>query len=230
MKRLEEIATSVLVACAVIIAGSAVYRTIAPASRSPIRIAAEPPKLVENWEGIVSDGIPLFDSPANPRSDVTIAVFSDLECPFCRRFHKEITELHAEKGIRVLFLHYPLRIHRNARAAAIAAECAIDQGRFLGFLDAVFAQQDSLGLRSWSQFGVDAGVPDTARFDACVRDKGEVPRLQRHITLARSLGVHGTPTVIVNGWLFSRSPTHLELRAAIDSILKGKKPVQVVAR
>jgi protein-disulfide isomerase len=65
-----------------------------------------------------------------------ILTLSDFACPFCARFARETLPLVSDKYLKtgevvLAFRHHPLeRIHRDAVKAAVAADCAGDQGRF----------------------------------------------------------------------------------------------------
>ena len=119
---------------------------------------------------------------------------------------------------------YPLSKHRFARPAAQALECAAEQGRFEEFLDIVFTKQDSLGLKSWTSFAADARVANMTQYQKCSKAGAQMPRIEQGFSLARKLGVSGTPTLFVNGWSFPKPPTKVELVAAISAILAGRKP------
>jgi protein-disulfide isomerase len=108
--------------------------------------------------------------------------------------------------------------------AARAAECAALQGRFAEFRNATFSQQDSLGVKQWSIIAIDAGVADTATFNRCLAKDTSMPRITAGLTLGRTHGVRGTPTVIVNGWPFRATPTLPELKSVIDQLLRGERP------
>lgn len=95
----------------------------------------------------------------------------------------------------------PLGVH-----AARAAECAAAQGRFEQFHDAVYAKQDSLGLKSFASFARDAGVPDSVAFGACNDGTAPVPVVQRDIAAAGALGGTGTPTLLVNDLMLPGAP------------------------
>ena len=80
-------------------------------------------------------------------AQVTIIEYSDLECPFCSRFHtvqETIMKEYAGK-IKWVHRHYPLdQIHPNARPYAYAAECAAEVGgndAFWGMIDYIFKNQ-----------------------------------------------------------------------------------------
>jgi protein-disulfide isomerase len=128
-------------------------------------------------------------------------------------------------SVAVTFIHFPLPIHRFARMAAQAAECAANAGRFSQFVSTAYAKQDSFGLKPWSSYGVDAGITDTAKFDACTLTRAPVPAIDSGFTLARRLRLPGTPTVIVNGWQFGYPPSADDLSNAIERLMKGKTPV-----
>ena len=80
---------------------------------------------------------------------VTINMFTDLECPFCARWHIDTFPLVKQNYIdtgkaKLIVRHYPLSFHLNAKKAAIASECAAQQGKFFEYIDLVYANQDEL--------------------------------------------------------------------------------------
>lgn len=117
----------------------------------------------------------------------------------------------------------PLDIHRFAAIAAHAAECANEQQAFGAFVDVVFAQQDSIGLKPWQRLGAEAGARDSVAFLACM-DRAPHGRIDKGRNLAESLEIRGTPTIYVNGWRFLRPPSDEDLAATIDDVLEGRTP------
>ena len=55
-----------------------------------------------------------------------VTVFTDIDCPFCRRFHEQIAQYNAQ-GIAVDYLFYPLSIHPGADKKAEAVWCSKDR-------------------------------------------------------------------------------------------------------
>jgi protein-disulfide isomerase len=145
---------------------------------------------------------------------IQIVELMDFQCPFCARWSATLDSLEAELpgAVRVTFHHWPLTtIHNHALAAAIAGECAHEQGAFTEMRKALFALQDSLGVRNWAAFAEDAGVTDVEAFKTCIQQPAEAfPRIQYGIDLAKRVGATGTPTVWVNGQV--KRPTLDELR------------------
>lgn len=77
---------------------------------------------------------------------VEIIEFSDLECPFCKRFYDEtfpsIKKEYIDSGKAVFyFKHFPLEFHPMATPYALAAECANEQGKFWEMHDKILQQQ-----------------------------------------------------------------------------------------
>lgn len=203
--RVEVLSTVLLTVAALSVAGAVLHREFgAPAvARSPD--VARAPEFIDDWRKLL---------PASERigsdgdSTVVVIEFSDLECPFCKRFHDLLGRARNESGVRVrsVFLHYPLPQHRFALPAARSAECARLQGRFDAYVDAVFRGQDSLGLKSWSRFGAEAGVQDSAAFATCVTSTFEPQQIVSGRAFGELIGVRGTPTVVINGWRYYVPP------------------------
>ncbi len=158
---------------------------------------------------------------------VQVLEFADFECPFCASFHKDlkVVQKRYPTQVAVAFVHFPLRMHRFAEPAARAAECAGDQGRLEAMHDLLFEQQDKFGLKPWGEFATDAGVPDSAAFEACIKRTDPIPRVTEGKALGNQLDVQGTPTVMINGWKLGRPPTLDELDHMVKAILAGKSPV-----
>jgi protein-disulfide isomerase len=112
-----------------------------------------PPQVVELSRGerpaIVLDPVQVPTSGGVSRgpaaAPVTLVEFADFQCPFCARWNLEVLpRLQAKYGedLRVVFMPYPLStIHGNASAAAVAAWCAHESGRFWEMHDTLFARQ-----------------------------------------------------------------------------------------
>lgn len=80
----------------------------------------------------------------NASARITVVEFSDFECPFCQRSYPTIKQLIKTYGndLRLAYKHYPLtQIHPHAEAAAEAANCAGEQGKFWQYHDKLFEVQ-----------------------------------------------------------------------------------------
>ncbi len=66
----------------------------------------------------------LIFAPPNPKYTVTI--FTDVDCPYCREFHKQITEYN-KLGIAVDYVLFPLSIHPGSDKKAETVWCSKDR-------------------------------------------------------------------------------------------------------
>ncbi len=163
--------------------------------------------------------VPVADSPQRGPSDawVTVVEFADFECPFCRSekaVAEDVESVYAG-DLRFVFKHFPLTsIHPHAQAAAIAASCAGDQGKFWEMHDLLFegALDDAALLADAEQ------VPglDVPAWQACITTPDPANRVAEDVALATSLGIGGTPTFVVNGVEIVGAVPESELRSAID--------------
>ncbi len=155
----------------------------------------------------------------------------DFGCGFCRKFHEETFPTLAEKYIddgKLLWKAVPFVIGNwaNSVPATLAAECALGQGKvqYNQMADALFARQ-----LEWKQvsepepvlegIAADAGL-DMEAFRACMATDEFLWRVQAHSSLARQMGVRGTPTFIVIGYAPFAGAIPLELfEQIIDTVL-----------
>jgi len=94
-------------------------------AKADVQILLDPPRIKVN---VPSDA----PSRGPEAAAVTLVEFSDYQCPFCKRAHDTIEQLVAAypKDIRLVFMDYPLPMHNRAAAAAEAARCAGEQGKY----------------------------------------------------------------------------------------------------
>jgi protein-disulfide isomerase len=222
--RFERAVSFMLGIAAVAIAAAVVHREFVPApmvAQAGLNPLA-PPKFVDNWSDVSKAAIPLGSSTA----PVSIVEFGDFQCPACRAYEPKLQAIQAKYGssVAISYVHWPLEPHRHALKAAQASECASEQGRFTEMHDALFRAQDSLGTKLWSSYANDARIADLREFGRCMTETASWPRIDAGISLATKMRLHGTPTIIVNGWQFVGGPADSTMTDAIDRLLAGKEP------
>jgi hypothetical protein len=95
--------------CAVAIAGSFVFRLLAPASQTVGLNPLSPPVFVEDWTRLHEVG-----RTEGPDSAVLqIVEFTDFECPACARYERTLKGFlgRHEHEVRRTVIHWPLDIH-----------------------------------------------------------------------------------------------------------------------
>lgn len=207
----------VSVICAVATSGVLIRREFFPTRRGE----TPPPVRIINHERYEVGQV-----LGSQKAAIRLVVFSDFQCPFCKIFAEQTWSAVRRRfpnDVAMIFRHFPLSIHKNAMTAARAAECAGEQGRFEAFHDRLFKQQDSLGIKSYAQFALDSGVPDTASFRICNSSRKQVAAIQGDIAAARELDSRGTPTVMVNGLKYRLPPTAEQLIDVIEAELRKER-------
>jgi protein-disulfide isomerase len=137
----------------------------------------------------------------NPNAPVTIVEFSDFHCPFCRRAHPVIQQVLAKYGdrVRLVYKDMPLdNLHPSARAAAEAARCADEQGKFWEFHDKLFASEPDASPATLNRLAQEAGI-NLAPFEACYKERRFKAQVDASAQEGTRLGVTGTPTFFING-------------------------------
>lgn len=158
------------------------------------------------------------------KARVTIVEFTDYECPFCRQHaHQTLPTLLARYGDRVRYvvMNYPIpALHANATAAAEAAECAAEQGKFWEYHDDLF-DADSLTRSTLNAIAARRKL-DQRTFARCMDSQTHAELVQRHMALGDSLGVSGTPSFFINGRMYEGALSLSTFQTVIDSLLAAK--------
>jgi protein-disulfide isomerase len=127
--------------------------------------------------------------------------------------------------VKLIFLSFPLRNHRFAKKAAIAAFAAKKQGKFWEYHDRLFANLDSINDQKFLEIARELGL-DMERFEKDINDLKIVARINQDIRLGAYLGVRATPTVFINGSV-SKGRTLEALQAdVVQELRKVKKEVK----
>ena len=211
---LSSIATGILTVCAIVVTGVLVHREFFAASPT----SSPATKHISTWREIAAEG----QSVGSDSAPVVITEFSDFQCVWCQRLAGRIDSVVASQPtrIRVVFRHYPSEAHASARAAALASECAGYQQRFWPYYELLFSVQDSIGKIPWTVLAARSGVRDTVGFSRCFRDSVVLGHIKRDVDVGNTLGVAGTPGLLVNGEFMVGTPSRERLQDLVDKALK----------
>ena len=198
----------------------------------PVDLTVDPRKAI-------MDKISLADQPTRGPADakVTIVEYSDFQCPYCGRawelLEKEVLPKYGDK-VRFVFKQMPLvQIHPWAEGAAIASECAYQQGNdaFWALYNGLFSQQASItpeNLREKVE-SIASGAKgvDVTKLLACFDGRSTLAAVQADMKEAADAGVNSTPTFIINGRRVSGAQDAAQFGKIIDDELAagpGPKP------
>ena len=180
---------------------------------------------------VVRREVDITDDPFLGEEDAKVVVveFSDFQCPFCKRFRDQTFDQIKSKYIdtfKVKFVYkdFPLSIHPDAENAALAAECADEQGKFWEYHDIIFENQGALDINSLKQHAVTLGLNEE-QFNECLDSKKYLDEVNEDLNEGSSNGITGTPGFFINGRLLSGAQPFSEFETIIEQEL-GNRPIQ----
>ncbi len=170
--------------------------------------------------------VEIGDSPVKGAygAPVSIIEFADFQCPFCGRFFEQtlpdIMKQYVDTGkVKFVYKHFPVEaIHPQALPAALASECAREQGKFWEYHDVIFKNQRSLGDESYRRWAKELNLDET-EFDDCYDSKKYELRVRGDLEEGIAEGVRGTPGFLINGKLLSGSQPFAVFQQVIEAEL-----------
>lgn len=155
-------------------------------------------------------------------AQASMIVYSDFECPFCKRFHPVVDQVRkAFPQVRIVYRNFPLSsIHPNALPSAKAAECVAQKkgnDAYWSFIDDLFAEEE-LSAANLRALAMKQGLSD-AEYDACSTDKAVMAKIEADIDSGTLAEVNGTPT----SFLINPEGTAFRVMGAVDFATIEKK-------
>jgi protein-disulfide isomerase/uncharacterized membrane protein len=194
------------------------------------------PKLVEELRKDPPREIDITDSPSKGADDpeVTIVEFGDFQCPHCAKLFHGVEEYAkgSSRRVKIVFAHYPLGQscnpnvddrHKFACGAAIASECAGQQGKFWEYATTLFDNQDDLEPTDLREYAKDTGL-DIEKYDRCLVDPAAAARVHADVERGAKVEITGTPTFLINGYKWTGAMPPSLLAGVIDRLLEVEPP------
>lgn len=153
---------------------------------------------------------------------ITIVEFADFRCGFCRRHFEETFEplLAAYEGqVRYVFRDFPI-LSQESLIAALAGECADDQGSFWEFHDRIYSNQNNLTQEAFIGYATDLGL-DVETFSACLENQDHLSEVVQDFRDGEALGITGTPTFFINGKPLIGAQPYQQFALRFDAELAG---------
>ncbi len=123
--------------------------------------------------------------------------------------------------MRLVYKDFPLP-HGLAMPAHEAARCAGDQGRYWAYHDVLFERQPRFERDDLVDYAVNLNL-DRERFERCLDTRRFRAAVEADVAEGQGLGVHSTPTFLINGKpLIGAQPVD-RFRAAIDEALQARR-------
>ena len=122
------------------------------------------------------------------------------------------------QDVKVVFKNFPLRNHKFAMKAAVAALAAESQGKFWEFHDLLFKNYNKLNDQKIQEIALAVGL-NPEEYEKQKKDAAIERRVKQDLSDGRRAGVRGTPTIFING-IRLRDRSLKGFQAAIDKQLQ----------
>jgi protein-disulfide isomerase len=160
--------------------------------------------------------------------DLEIVEFADLQCPHCKAAQANMDQLATDfPKARIVFQHYPLPMHAEARRAAAYGVCVTKAGgssAFSTYASSVFDGQDGLNTSDGASLTLNAAVTkagqDPAKVAACAALPATNANVDASVKLARDANINETPTLVINGRQVPANVPYQTLKQIIEFQMK----------
>lgn len=180
----------------------------------------QPGKYIESMQ-VKEDDIQIGNKDSNGK----LFIFSDFQCPYCKSFHENVVKKFiAEYKDKTLLVYknYPLDLHPQATNAALASQCANEQGKFIQYADKLFADQaiwgKTTGTQSFKNYALQLRL-NAVQFNKCLDDKKYQDKIDSVKGEADSFGISGTPSIFMNDQAISSGLPYNDIKNVIDAEL-----------
>ncbi len=169
----------------------------------------------------------------NPNASIVMVEYSDLECPFCKSFHKTMQTILDQYGktgqVSWAYRHFPLDIHPKSRKESEASECAYEAGgndKFFAFVNKVFEvtpSNNGLDPSKLSEIATQIGL-DGGQIQNCIDSGKFAGKIQADYDDGLKAGVNGTPNTVLTLKKNIAPSAEKRLREINQTILRQLQP------
>ena len=169
-------------------------------------------------------------SVGNPKSKVTIKVFSSLTCPACADFHSKVfyqlKEEFIDKGI-VKFEHHPFPLDLAALNAEIILRCHVNNDKKFELLGKIYKKQKLWAVgsdinkinESIKKIGLESDLKKE-KMNVCLKDeKAQDEILNLRIDAQKKYKINATPTIFINEKKYTGKTDYKEFRKVLEKNL-----------
>lgn len=180
----------------------------------------------------------------SPQAPVTVDIWADFQCPACgnlaRRVEPPLISQFVTTGMARLVFHDAAFQGQKVSSpwdesveAAAAARCAADQGMFWQLHDWLFSNQIGENVGSFAQtrlraIAQSAGL-DMAKYDTCMASPTYAGLVRKETSDAEKAGIMQTPTLLLNGAIYTGNLTVQDIGNAIVDAAGGASPAPSIS-
>jgi len=167
----------------------------------------------------------------DPNAPVKIVEYSDFQCPGCLRFYQQVEPSIISEYISTGKVHFTYRsmgkwIGSESVAAAEAAYCASDQDKFWEYHDILFTNWTGENVGDFTNkrlkaFAESIGL-DLNAFSTCLNTHKYIQKVTQDHDDGIQAGIKYTPTIFINGQMYTGTLSYSDIKEAIDVALANK--------
>lgn len=152
--------------------------------------------VIENKDKIFKSN-PAFPTAGNTKNPTQeLVLFMDPYCGYCKKFHGELgTLLNTNKDVRVTFIDVPI-MGPGSFVAIKALLAAKEQNKYDQLQQAIFSADKHLSKKQILKIAKSLGI-DTKQLEKDMKSKAIQAQVNRNEALVKTLGMSGTPTLII---------------------------------
>ncbi len=163
----------------------------------------------------------------NPNAPITMVVFKDFECHFCKKLHMEIQPKIVEKyvktgKVKIIDRDFPF-LGPASVLAAEAANCAFEQNKYWDYVDILHSVQSGHDSKPFEEDRLKEYATNiklnTDKFNKCLDSEKYFEEVSKDFEEGKALGVKGTPTTYVNNEVLNGALPFEEFEKVIDGLL-----------
>ncbi len=174
--------------------------------------------IAQNRAALLSD--PDSAVGGNPKGDVTLVEFFDYRCPYCKQMEPAMQALIKEDGkLRIVYKEFPILGPVSVFASRVAI-AARKQGKYEEFRSQMITLKGAIDQDAVMKTAASAGLDlDKLKADMAAPDVDKI--IQRNYALAETLGIDGTPGLVVGNEINDGATDLDGLRKMIADARKG---------
>jgi len=160
----------------------------------------------------------------NKEGKVKIIVFSDFQCPYCKKFFETVTTLidNYKDQVALVYKDMPLDFHPQSNNSAMAVHCAADQGKFWEMAKLLYDKQEEWGETEgttiFEKYTLQLGL-NQSKFKECLESQKFKEKIEKDTQLAQDFGISGTPAAFINDEFISGAVSEEQLKQVIEKEL-----------
>jgi protein-disulfide isomerase len=232
-----------VVAAGLLIAGAVVWNGSHPSTGTQPQQAGAGTASAADIKNVKTDGVPFI---GNPNASVTIAFWSDFQCPYCKAFEvggvpqiptpaalPDIIKKYVDTGkVKIVFkdvVFLSPRAGMDSLTGALYGQSVwkLYPDKYFAWRSAMFTAQDEEGGGFGNAASIDkldaaiAGI-NAAKVSADVKTNTDAYTAQANATTAEAqkLGVSATPSFIIGTQLVEGAYPFAKFQSVIDPLLK----------